>query len=124
MNDKTLKLLNIFKALFKTSKDQPQNDNEEKWYFVGFFSAFITFFVLGMPLIALSGQLRNVAESSLAWFAIMIGMIVWPLFWLFMLKKLLQFSHNFGLLLFQQYEADKRKKALVHAQPETEAPSQ
>ena len=94
MNSKIFRLL----IIFKENKDQPKGETDEKWCLVGFFSSFMAFSILGMPLLLLAGQLEQVPKLSFAWFALLIGMAAWPISCLFTLKWILRFSHNFGLI--------------------------
>ncbi|MGD0071360.1 MAG: hypothetical protein ABSB71_07790 [Candidatus Bathyarchaeia archaeon] len=104
---------------FKRSKDYPQTELEEKWNFVGLFSAFMAFFILTMPLLFVLGQVRNVPEASLAWFGIMTFSIVWLLFYLFTLRWWLQLSHNFGLMMYQlEQQSEKKRRLKLNAKTE------
>lgn len=94
---------------FKRNKDYPQTELEQKWNFVGFFSAFLLCFILAMPLLIMSGQLRNVTELSTNWFGLIIGMIAWPTSVLFTLKWWIQLSHNFGLYMYQMEQLSEKK---------------
>ena len=108
IKDKLSKLL----IIFKENTDQPKDDANEKWYFVGFFSAIMVFFIVFMPMLFLSGQLKQVTDLSFAWFTLLLSMVAWPLFLGFLASKyLFNFSLNFGLMMYAEYQADKKKKA-------------
>jgi hypothetical protein len=109
---------------FKEYLDYPKNETEEKWQLVGFFQAFLVFFIIGMPLLLLSGQIRNVTELSTYWFVLMAVMVGWPLSCLVWLKYLIRLSHNFGVAMYMSSQKSSKKKVQSNHKQETEANKQ
>lgn len=100
------------KSFFIESTDQPVSEIENKWYYVSFYATFCLLFMLVCPLLFLAGEWRNAVKLSLYWFALLGGLVGWPLSWIFTLKYWFRISHNFGLFMYEAHLRDRERKKL------------
>ena len=96
--------------LFKQYLNEPETEAEAKWQFIGFFQAIATFVTMFTPIFIAAPELKNATPLSPYWFAILLGVFAWLMFYWKTLAYWLRLSHNFGIMMHASYQASKKQK--------------
>ena len=101
-----------FRDLFKQQeKLEPKTENEDKFFFIGVFTAFIMCFIFATPLLFFAVMFKDAVVMSLNWYLSFISIISFCLFVFFAKRKIINFSYNVAYIYVEKdIEKEKKKK--------------
>jgi hypothetical protein len=96
--------------LFKQYLNEPETEAEAKWQFIGFFQAIATFGAFFIPEAILANQVRSITAYSPYFFALLLCMFAWAMFFWKTVSYWLRVSQNFGIMMLAAYQEGKKQK--------------
>lgn len=96
---------------FKITEGLPETEEVYKAWLIGFMQAAFAGLIIVMPLLVMLGQVKQVTDLSISWYALMGGSICWCLFILVTQRYWFRLTFNMALILYKFDRVDKAKRA-------------